>query len=75
MVKTRCFKHFNDLDFTNTIKNIDWDKLCSIDNVNDALYQSACFCRKKVEHGLSFPEFKNHVAVKPTRFHRAQYSD
>ena len=31
--------------------------------------------KKKVEDGLSFPEFKNCVAVKPTRFHRAQYSD
>ena len=30
---------------------------------------------KKVEHGLSFPEFKNRVALNPIRFHRAQKSD
>ena len=41
----------------------------------NTLWLTGCFCRKKVEHGLSFPEFKNRVAVKPARFHRAQYSN
>ena len=43
-----------------------------------ALAKSKCttigvFPQKKVGHGLSFPEFKNRVAFKPTCFHRAQY--
>ena len=40
-----------------------------------SVHQAACFRRKKVEHGLFFTEFKNRVAVKPTRFHRVQYSN
>ena len=39
IVKSRCFKNFNESDFIDTIKNIDWDNICSIDNVNDALQQ------------------------------------
>ena len=37
IVKSRCFKNFNESDFIDTIKNIDWDDKSSIDNVNDMI--------------------------------------
>ncbi len=67
-VKSRCFKKFNEVEFVNTIKNIDWNQICSIDDVNDALNQwqtlfnKACddhapFKQKKIKGNL--PEWIN----------------
>jgi hypothetical protein len=39
MVKSRCFKNFNEFEFINTVKDNDWENICSIDNVSDALDQ------------------------------------
>ena len=68
VVKTRCFKHFNESDFVNTIKSIDWNNICSIDNVDNALdywqtlFTEACnkhapFKEKKIKGCL--PEWIN----------------
>ena len=37
IVKTRCFKNFNDNDFFDSIDDIDWSQIYCIDDVNAAL--------------------------------------
>jgi hypothetical protein len=36
-VKSRCYKNFNDANFINAVRNIDWYQINCIDNVNNAL--------------------------------------
>ena len=68
IVKSRCFKNFSEIEFINTIKDIDWDEIFSIDDVNDALckwqtlFTEACdkhapFKEKKIKGHL--PEWIN----------------
>ena len=58
IVKSRCFKNFNESDFIDTIKNIDWDNICSIDNVNDALQQWQTLFSKACDKHAPFKEKK-----------------
>ena len=68
IVRSRCFKNFSEIEFINTIKDIDWDEIFSIDDVNDALckwqtlFTEACdkhapFKEKKIKGHL--PEWIN----------------
>jgi hypothetical protein len=68
IVKSRCFKNFHENKFIDTIKNTDWEKICSIDNVNEALdlwqtvFTTACdmhapYKQKKIKGYL--PEWIN----------------
>ena len=41
-----------------TIKNIDWDNICSIDNVNDALQQWQTLFSKACDKHAPFKEKK-----------------
>ena len=73
IVKSRCFKKFNDTDFIDSICNIDWSQICCIDDVNAALvkWQSlftnicnthAPFKEKKIKGHL--PEWVNYDFIK-----------
>ena len=68
IVKSRCFKNFNEVDYIDTIRNINWDRICNLDDVNVALnewqssFNAACdkhapFKEKRVKGCL--PEWIN----------------
>ena len=61
--KSRCFKKFNEVEFINTIKNIDWNQICSIDDVNDAVNQWQTLFNKACNKHAPFKEkrIKGHL--------------
>lgn len=62
-VRSRCFKNFNELEFINTIQTIDWDIICSIDDVNEALEKWQTLFTEACEKHAPFKEkrIKGHL--------------
>lgn len=57
VIKSRCFKNFNEIDFINTIQNTDWN-CCCIDNVNTALSKWQTLFNKACNQHAPYKEKK-----------------